>query len=232
MWLHLQSILKAERLNEKKYIQNCLHCKSDFIVRPSVPKVYCSKKCFLDRKEDRAVICIMCRKEFKDIFSGRKKLCSRRCYHKYQSVFLVGEKSVGWKGGKTEENLKIRSTVEYKEWRLSVFKRDNFTCTNCKAKGIPIQAHHIMSFAEYPEKRTELSNGLTLCVSCHKKIYHSKIDRRPTTNIITKRIDSATEEVVIFESILKAAESIGISYRKCKARIRTKQPCNGYYFEL
>ncbi|MEY3429422.1 MAG: hypothetical protein RI930_249 [Pseudomonadota bacterium] len=61
-----------------------------------------------------------------------------------------------------------------KKWRYLVFKRDGFVCQakNCfEKKGL--HAHHIKEFAKYPELRLEVSNGLTLCKSCHNKI-HSK----------------------------------------------------------
>jgi hypothetical protein len=32
-----------------------------------------------------------------------------------------------------------------------------------------LQAHHIESFKGHPELRYELTNGLTLCLSCHSK---------------------------------------------------------------
>lgn len=78
-----------------------------------------------------------------------------------------------WKGGVREKNSKERRIImdsfEYKEWRKNVFTRDNYTCQICGTHGVAVQADHIMPFAEYPELRTELSNGRTLCVPCHKK---------------------------------------------------------------
>jgi hypothetical protein len=37
-----------------------------------------------------------------------------------------GEKSYLWLGGITDKNMKIRNSFEYKEWRKSVFERDNY----------------------------------------------------------------------------------------------------------
>lgn len=78
-----------------------------------------------------------------------------------------GEKSGNWKGGVTPINLKIRMSLEYKLWRESVFKRDNYTCLWCGTKG-NINADHIKRFSEYPELRFAIDNGRTLCVPCHK----------------------------------------------------------------
>ena len=83
-----------------------------------------------------------------------------------------GEKSHFWKGGVTPENLKIRMSAKYKDWRTSIFKRDNWTCIWCGIKGCrktPINADHIKPFSKFPELRFDLSNGRTLCVPCHRK---------------------------------------------------------------
>ena len=45
-----------------------------------------------------------------------------------QAKLRVGPDSPLWKGGITPENSKVRNSSEYKDWRLSVFKRDKFTC--------------------------------------------------------------------------------------------------------
>lgn len=56
-----------------------------------------------------------------------------------------------------------------REWRVSVFSRDDYTCQHCGIRGGRLQAHHIKPYREYPELRHVLSNGETLCVDCHKK---------------------------------------------------------------
>lgn len=74
-----------------------------------------------------------------------------------------------WKGGVTPVNQKIRESIEMVNWRRAVFKRDNFTCQMCGKRGGKLQADHIKPFVHYRHLRTELSNGRTLCVDCHKK---------------------------------------------------------------
>jgi hypothetical protein len=58
----------------------------------------------------------------------------------------------------------------YLEWRNGVFERDNYTCQACGQIGGDLQAHHIRSWAEYPDLRYVIDNGLTLCIPCHKNI--------------------------------------------------------------
>lgn len=85
-------------------------------------------------------------------------------------LFNRGEGNVNWAGGVTSEYNKIRSSLEYKEWRRKIFERDNFTCKNCgDNKGGNLHAHHIKPFAFFPDERFSINNGQTLCETCHKK---------------------------------------------------------------
>lgn len=80
-----------------------------------------------------------------------------------------GEKHWNWKGGITGENRSARHQLAYKEWRRHVFQRDDWTCQTCGIRGVYLQADHVMPFAFYPELRTEILNGRTLCIPCHRK---------------------------------------------------------------
>jgi len=79
-----------------------------------------------------------------------------------------------WKGGITPENIKIRTGIETRLWRESVFARDNWTCQKCKMKlGGKLNSHHIQNFSQYPELRFAIDNGITFCRDCHEK-FHKK----------------------------------------------------------
>lgn len=80
-----------------------------------------------------------------------------------------GEKSHMWKGDITPINARIRTSLEYKNWRRKVFERDDYTCRECGIRGGELHADHIIPFAFYPEMRFELFNGRTLCIECHKQ---------------------------------------------------------------
>lgn len=89
-----------------------------------------------------------------------------------------GSKSYNWKGGITPINKIIRHSFEYKLWIKAVFERDKYTCQWCgnkngNGKTITLNAHHIKSFAKYPELRFAIDNGITLCVECHKKTFNN-----------------------------------------------------------
>ena len=84
---------------------------------------------------------------------------------------MKGSKSGGWKGGITKKNALIRSSREFDLWRKSVFARDNYTCQKTGKKGGELHPHHIQNFAQFPELRFVVSNGITLSEKSHKKFH-------------------------------------------------------------
>jgi hypothetical protein len=85
-----------------------------------------------------------------------------------------GEKGPGWKDGRTPINKRLRTSIEYKLWREAVFARDNWTCQECGKRGSTIlHPHHIKPFADFPELRFSIDNGLTLCLLCHREVHRS-----------------------------------------------------------
>lgn len=61
----------------------------------------------------------------------------------------IGENGSNWQGGKS-----YLGNVQNKK---------------CNKVGGPLHAHHIKSFAFYPDERYDLNNGKTLCINCHKE---------------------------------------------------------------
>ena len=86
------------------------------------------------------------------------------------------------KHGNTNINKLIRSSAKFIKWRKEVFKRDNYTCQECKKRGgIYLHAHHVKQFAFYPELRFDTNNGITLCRDCHKNIKHVYVQKELIT---------------------------------------------------
>ena len=78
-----------------------------------------------------------------------------------------GSKNPAWNNNATIRNFGERFTKRYLKWKSIVLKRDEFMCCLCGYKGNRLHVHHILRFALYPEKRTDINNGVTLCRECH-----------------------------------------------------------------
>ena len=95
-------------------------------------------------------------------------------------IFSFGEKNPNWKGGISSEREKMRGSIEFRLWRKSVFERDNFTCQKYNIKGGNLCAHHINNFADFPELRFAIDNGITLSEKAHKE-FHKKYRKKNNT---------------------------------------------------
>ena len=158
-------------------IHNCPQCHKDFrAVKKS--RIYCSNSCSA-----------LARPRIKGHNGGtfksglapwNKGMLGYRAGHHHSPETIEkirkansGENAPNWKGGVCEENYRIRRTRPYALWRKAVFERDDYRCVQCgdrSAKGhrVEIQADHILPFASHPDLRFDVSNGRTLCVSCHR----------------------------------------------------------------
>ena len=99
---------------------------------------------------------------------GEKKSPFSDEHKRKMSEARKGKTPWNYKGGISSENVKIRTSPEYKKWRLEVFKRDWYRCFDCGKTSPQLEADHIYSFANYPRLRMVLENGITLCALCHK----------------------------------------------------------------
>ena len=146
--------------------------------------VYCSKECW-NVRATKTNYCLICGKEITTSISVDKKYCSAKCVNEAARQ-RTGENSPAWQGGKTKESKCRRTRVDYKDWRLKVFQRDNFTCQQCGKKTRDIEAHHIKEACNYPELIYDVDNGITLCHKCHKETdnygYKAKIKKAVLIN--------------------------------------------------
>lgn len=167
----------------KKTIAKCQQCGKEFTFESYKIKYgggeYCSSRCQNRHRRKRVIRkCKQCGKKFEvwpsvvDRRTGSGSYCSKTCHDK-KMVGEFGPKCVAWKGGLSPIHVKIRYENNYRDWRKAVFARDNFTCVKCKNRiNVYITAHHLYGFAEYPELRTTVSNGITLCKRHHRQFHH------------------------------------------------------------
>lgn len=83
-----------------------------------------------------------------------------------------GAAHYNWKGGRP---WKRAAAGAYFKWRMAVLARDDFRCLECGItggkRGRGLHAHHIKSYADFPDLRYETGNGLTLCKACHTTLH-------------------------------------------------------------
>ena len=107
-------------------------------------------------------------RSFKWLFSMKKKGLSNA---RIARICGVNEKAVHeWVVRlKVDKYLNMeRYSDDYYEWRTKVFGRDGYRCVRCGATE-QLHAHHIKTWNDYPKLRLKVSNGETLCETCHKK---------------------------------------------------------------
>jgi len=101
---------------------------------------------------------------------------------------ITGKNNPNWKGGISPKMKSLRRSREYKEWMLEVYKKWRWTCVGCSIqcqKG-NIVAHHIKPFANFPDLRFSVDNGVVMCRSCHAKEHnpHNKFNSIPCGKIL------------------------------------------------
>lgn len=130
---------------------------------------YCSKKCYVSSMKGKDPFPNGGRKNIAGWFKGRS------------NTKLIGEGNPNWKGGTYgTERHKIMGKIEYKLWRDAVFARDGYTCQKTGVTGGDMECHHVLNFAEYPELRFAIDNGITLSKKSHKE-FHKKYGMKNNT---------------------------------------------------
>lgn len=183
---YCSSLCYGQGIAYKKINSTCIKCKIIFVYTPikwRPIRKYCSRKCSkqnnLGKKyseERKNKISISNKIAYTD--KNRREVLSRRMKERIErgEINTSGANNVNWKGGVTPENLRIRNSAEMKLWRKTIFERDNYTCVICKQYGGRLSVDHIKPFSLYPELRFDLSNGRTVCWSCHLKLPTSKLN--------------------------------------------------------
>ena len=147
----------------------CEICDKIFVGSKGNANRFCSRECYnqFHNIKNKNRKCPTCGKSF-IAKANEDKYCSWECYNKVRKP-PNGENHWNWQGGKTLQNDN-RDSHEYKNWRILVYKRDNYKCVKCGSKN-NLNAHHKKSWKHYPELRYDIDNGITLCEKCHIKLH-------------------------------------------------------------
>ena len=105
---------------------------------------------------------------------AKRPYCSVDCMSiNMRSGKNSGENHWNWQGGITEKPSRDVLYPGYKEWRRKVFQRDGFRCTLCRSgKSGTLQAHHVKPRATHKDLILDVTNGMTVCIKCHKEIHY------------------------------------------------------------
>lgn len=98
------------------------------------------------------------------------RLIERKAWCK-KCAYPSGVHATAYKHGKSKEVHGGRSPEDVK-WYRDVLRRDSYTCCITGKRYIALSAHHIENYADNPEKRLELSNGVTIDRNLHL-LFHS-----------------------------------------------------------
>lgn len=145
----------------------CLSCGKKFIAHRSNVKrgggKFCSKNCFwVAHKKLREEL---------GGFAKGKHWTHTEDYKKRLSLARTGEKNPMWVNGSSRDRKRQGDTHKNNKWRKAIYNRDNFICQECGVAGTQLNAHHIKFWSKYLKDRFKISNGVALCLNCHKYIH-------------------------------------------------------------
>src|SRR5690625_1953642 len=136
-----------------------------------------------------------------ELKSLKHHFCSRDCFIDNIGKYYSGENNSNWNPEITnEERNELRRYPEYYRWRTSVFKRDSYTCQVCgNSESGNLNAHHIENYSSNVDKRTNIKNGITLCIPCHTEFhktygYFNNNARQLDLFIVSKNAELAYSE--------------------------------------
>lgn len=134
--------------------------------------------------------------------------CNKNC----KDAYLKGKNHPNYK-----PDARKRGDWKLYRWGYEVKKRD-MCCIECGVKE-KLQAHHILSRNTHPDKKYDLTNGVTLCLECHStkhpELPKSLFLKQNASFTDVKRCLYCNEEFMPYNKSLKyCSTSCAKSYRK------------------
>lgn len=157
----------------------CDRCKKTYSMR---------YKTYLKHKHGEKIYCNSCSKALFNSgknnpnFGGKYSPKGEKSYNYGGKYSKRGKDNPLWDPNITDEERKTkRNYPEYVEFIKKVLIRDNFTCQCCGLHNSKnMRVHHLNGYNWCKEQRTDETNGITLCETCHKN-FHSKYGTKNNT---------------------------------------------------
>jgi len=210
----------------------CHQCQKPFEVVPARKKTakFCSYACRGAWRRDnwkgentsnwdsnaiRRKPCAYCGEEFE---SGKRRpsvfakvqFCSFECQMAGQ-YRRTGSDHPGWKGG---ARRKTNRRGPHASWVRKVLSRDKATCQRCGVNGVEMHAHHIKSYAEHPELRFDVDNGVTLCFRCHWEEHYGAMEKAVNSGDTLTDNAEGNPEPSSERKFIEGVTTSGRAYRK------------------
>ena len=72
--------------------------------------------------------------------------------------------------------IRARYKDSFRSWKQEVLRLYNYTCICCGSLEGELTAHHIVPLMDDLSKKREISNGIPLCLECHRAIHGKSIN--------------------------------------------------------
>lgn len=191
--------------------QKCIVCGKSMWVIPVYfeTRRYCSYKCkYIGGMKQEIRKCEVCGKDISKPASTWKWHALR----KHKKIFCsVKCQALGYRGRNNPQFKEIkkdrrRPDANFREWRIKVYSRDDYTCAWCGKRGTNLNPHHIVKWKDSEHLRFVVENGITLCEKCHSftknseylfaDIFLSCVERFYGKNANTEQIRLALAETI------------------------------------
>ena len=109
--------------------------------------------------------------ETSSLTTGNSQSCG--CLQKERtSKSNKGENHPRYNSNLTQEDREDkRKNEEYYKWNAQIKEQSNYTCNCCGQVGGKLHSHHLDGYNWCKERRLDLTNGVCLCESCHRKFH-------------------------------------------------------------